>query len=57
MFFSSVIPVVMHKEKEENGMIHIHHQSHDSYRNREIGIFENGLLDADMFLQVSDIVS
>ncbi|CAO1388922.1 unnamed protein product [Diamesa serratosioi] len=47
----SYFQVVMHKEKEENGMIHIHHQSHDSYRNREIGIFENGLLDADMFLQ------
>ena len=43
----------MHKEKEENGMIHIHHSSHDSYRTRELGIFENGLLDADVFLQVS----
>lgn len=47
------ITVVMHKEKEENGMIHIHHSSHDSYRTRELGIFENGLLDADVFLQVS----
>jgi hypothetical protein len=47
------ISVVMLKEKEENGMIHIHHSSHDSYRTRELGIFENGLLDADVFLQVS----
>lgn len=45
--------VVVHKEKEENGMIHIHHSSHDSYRARELGIFENGLLDSDVFLQVS----
>lgn len=48
--------MVMHKEKEENGMIHIHHShSHPSdtaYRTRELGIFENGLLDADVFLQV-----
>lgn len=45
----------MHKEKEENG--YIHHQPHDShnYRSRELGIFENGLLDGDMFLQVSNI--
>jgi hypothetical protein len=49
------ITVVMHKEKEENGMIHIHHShTHDNYRAREIGIFENGLLDADVFLQVCD---
>jgi hypothetical protein len=34
-------------------MIHIHHSSHDSYRTRELGIFENGLLDSDVFLQVS----
>jgi hypothetical protein len=48
----------MHKEKEENGMIHIHHShsTHDGYR-REIGIFENGLLDADVFLQVSKLIS
>lgn len=49
----------MHKEKEENGMIHIHHShSHPSdtaYRTRELGIFENGLLDADVFLQVKII--
>ncbi|CRL01673.1 CLUMA_CG014892, isoform A, partial [Clunio marinus] len=48
----SYFQVVMHKEKEENGMIHIHHSSHDSYRTRELGIFENGLLDADVFLQL-----
>ncbi|KAL7032415.1 hypothetical protein ACKWTF_007313 [Chironomus riparius] len=46
---------VMHKEKEENGMIHIHHShSHPSdtaYRARELGIFENGLQDSDVFLQ------
>ncbi|KAG5682009.1 hypothetical protein PVAND_011404 [Polypedilum vanderplanki] len=49
----SYFQVVMHKEKEENGMIHMHHShsSHDGYRAREIGIFENGLLDADVFLQ------
>lgn len=49
----------MHKEKEENGMIHMHHHSHsshDSYRAREIGIFENGLLDSDVFLQVSFVI-
>jgi hypothetical protein len=52
MFLLSIsISVVMHKEKEE--MIHIHHSSHDSYRTRELGIFENGLLDSDVFLQVS----
>jgi len=48
----------MHKEKEENGMIHIHHShSHPSdtaYRARELGIFENGLLDSDLFLQVNN---
>lgn len=44
---------MLNKEKEENGMIHIHHSSHDSYRARELGIFENGLLDSDVFLQVS----
>lgn len=44
--------VVMHKEKEENGMLsHMHH--HDTYRSRELGVFENGLLDGEMFLQVS----
>lgn len=53
LFLCVSITVVMHKEKEENGMIHIHHSSHDSYRTRELGIFENGLLDADVFLQVS----
>lgn len=36
-------------------MIHIHHSSHDSYRARELGIFENGLLDSDVFLQVSSV--
>ncbi|KAL7032422.1 hypothetical protein ACKWTF_007313 [Chironomus riparius] len=51
----SYFQVVMHKEKEENGMIHIHHShSHPSdtaYRARELGIFENGLQDSDVFLQ------
>lgn len=42
----------MHKDKEENGMLsHMHH--HDSYRSRELGAFEHGLLDGDMFLQVN----
>lgn len=44
--------VVMHKDKEENGVLpHIH--AHDGYRTRELGAFEHGLLDGDMFLQVS----
>jgi len=43
---------VMHKDKEENGVVsHIH--AHDTYRTRELGAFEHGLLDGDMFLQVS----
>lgn len=50
----------MHKEKEENGMIHIHHShSHPSdtaYRSRELGIFENGLQDTDVFLQVNNFL-
>lgn len=42
----------MHKEKDENGMLsHLHH--HDAYRSRELGAFEHGLLEGDMFLQVS----
>lgn len=42
----------MHKDKEENGVLpHIH--AHDGYRTRELGAFEHGLLDGDMFLQVS----
>lgn len=44
----------MHKDKEENGnsvLPHIH--AHDGYRTRELGAFEHGLLDGDMFLQVS----
>ncbi|KAJ6635828.1 Aryl hydrocarbon receptor [Pseudolycoriella hygida] len=46
----SYFQVVMHKEKEENGMLsHMHH--HDTYRSRELGVFENGLLDGEMFLQ------
>lgn len=45
----------MLKEKEENGLLHIHHhQSHDSYKHREIGILESGILDGDMFLQVRE---
>lgn len=44
----------MHKEKEENGLLsHMHH--HDTYRSRELGAFEHGLSDGDMFLQVSFI--
>ncbi|XP_055849417.1 neuronal PAS domain-containing protein 2 isoform X1 [Episyrphus balteatus] len=46
----SYFQVVMHKDKEENGLMpHIH--SHDAYRTRELGAFEHGLLDGDMFLQ------
>uniref|UniRef100_A0A6P4EKU8 Aryl hydrocarbon receptor repressor-like n=2 Tax=Drosophila TaxID=7215 RepID=A0A6P4EKU8_DRORH len=46
----SYFQVVMHKEKEENGVLpHIH--AHDGYRTRELGAFEHGLLDGDMFLQ------
>ena len=42
----------MHKEKEENGMLsHLHH--HDAYRSRELSTFEHGLMDGDMFIQVS----
>lgn len=47
------LPVVMHKDKDENGMLsHIH--SHEAYRSRELGILEHSLLDGDMFLQVSN---
>ncbi|KAI9579724.1 hypothetical protein GQX74_000512 [Glossina fuscipes] len=52
--------VVMRKEKEENsgngaGAILPHiHTHHDGYRTRELGAFEHGLLDGDMFLQLSD---
>lgn len=44
----------MHKEKEENGILsHLHH--HEAYiRNRELDALEHGLLDGDMFLQVSE---
>lgn len=49
---SILFAVVMHKEKEENGLLsHMHH--HDTYRSRELGAFEHGLSDGDMFLQVS----
>lgn len=44
-------PVVMHKSKEENGIGNSVHP-HDSYRTREIGSFETGPLDGEMFLQV-----
>ncbi|XP_036322534.1 neuronal PAS domain-containing protein 2-like [Rhagoletis pomonella] len=48
----SYFQVVMHKDKEENGMLpHIHTHAHDGYRTRELGAFEHGLLDGDMFLQ------
>lgn len=54
MFYIFFFTVVMLKEKEENGLLHIHHhQSHDSYKHREIGILESGILDGDMFLQVN----
>uniref|UniRef100_A0A1A9VW01 Uncharacterized protein n=1 Tax=Glossina austeni TaxID=7395 RepID=A0A1A9VW01_GLOAU len=52
--------IVMRKEKEENsgngaGAILPHiHTHHDGYRTRELGAFEHGLLDGDMFLQLSD---
>ncbi|KAL5272976.1 AHR family protein [Megaselia abdita] len=47
----SYFQVVMHKDKDENGILpHIH--SHDvSYRSRELGSFEHSLLEGDMFLQ------
>ncbi|KAL9891054.1 uncharacterized protein LOC119639137 [Glossina fuscipes] len=53
----SYFQVVMRKEKEENsgngaGAILPHiHTHHDGYRTRELGAFEHGLLDGDMFLQ------
>ena len=47
----------MHKEKEENGIIHIHHThpTHENnYRNREaIALLDPGFQDSDVFLQVS----
>lgn len=50
--YTSRLAVVMHKDKEDNGVLpHIH--AHDGYRTRELGAFEHGLLDGDMFLQVS----
>ncbi|XP_055298517.1 aryl hydrocarbon receptor protein 1 isoform X3 [Sitodiplosis mosellana] len=46
----SYFQVVMHKEKEENGLLsHMHH--HDAYRSRELSTFEHSLSDGDMFLQ------
>lgn len=48
------LTVVIHKDKEENGLLpHIH--AHDGYRTRELGAFEHGLLDGDMFLQVRQL--
>lgn len=47
----------MHKEKEENGIIHIHHthSAHENnYRNREVALLDPGFLDSDVFLQVSE---
>lgn len=65
-FFLSFLPkknkynsAVMHKEKEENGIIHIHHThpTHDNnYRNREVGILDSSFLDSDVFLQVSKLL-
>ncbi|EAT36063.1 AAEL011825-PB [Aedes aegypti] len=46
----SYFQVVMHKSKEENGIGNSVHP-HDSYRTREIGSFETGPLDGEMFLQ------
>ncbi|KAH8295224.1 hypothetical protein KR018_008867, partial [Drosophila ironensis] len=46
----SYFQVVMHKDKEENG-VQPHLHAHDGYRTRELGAFEHGLLDGDMFLQ------
>lgn len=47
--------VVMHKEKEENGLLsHMHH--HDAYRSRELSAFEHSQSDGDMFLQVSALI-
>ena len=55
------ITVVMHKEKEENGIIHIHHthpttHENNNYRNREVGILDSSFLDSDVFLQVSKLL-
>ncbi|XP_055596099.1 aryl hydrocarbon receptor isoform X2 [Uranotaenia lowii] len=46
----SYFQVVMHKSKEENGMTNSIHP-HDTYRTRDIGSFETGPLDGEMFLQ------
>lgn len=48
----------MLKEKEENGsMSHLLHH-HESYiRNRDLEMFEHGLLDGDTFLQVNTFYS
>lgn len=56
LFVFIVFAVVMHKEKEDNNggntiLPHIH--GHDGYRTRELSAFEHGLLDGDMFLQVT----
>lgn len=51
------ISVVMHKEKEENGIIHIHHThpTHENnYRNREVvALLDPVFQESDVFLQVS----
>lgn len=55
IFWIVYYAVVMHKEKEENGLLsHIHH--HDAYRSRELHTFEHSLSDGDMFLQVSILI-
>lgn len=55
-FFVS-FPVVMHKDKEENGILSHIHSHHDGYRTRDLGAIEHHLLDGDMFLQVNNIVT
>lgn len=48
-----VFSVVMHKDKEENGILSHIHSHHDGYRARDLGAIEHHMLDGDMFLQVS----
>ncbi|XP_063708955.1 aryl hydrocarbon receptor [Culicoides brevitarsis] len=47
----SYFQVVMHKDKEENGILSHLHSHHDSYRARDLGAIEHHMLDGDMFLQ------
>lgn len=53
MMFLYIFSVVMHKDKEENGILSHIHSHHDGYRTRDLGAIEHHMLDGDMFLQVS----